>query len=139
MPSLTCRFLLDGSEMAPATVLLAPGAGGAMDSPGMTGLSAALAGTGLRVARFEFAYMAARRQGIRRPPPRAETLVDEYRSAFTELGASGPLVIGGKSMGGRDASLVADELFGAGAIVGLLCVGYPFHPKNRPDRLRPRT
>jgi predicted alpha/beta-hydrolase family hydrolase len=86
--------------------------------------------------RFEFAYMAARREGARKPPPKAERLMDEYRAAVAAVPAGGPLVIGGKSMGGRVASLVADELFTAGRIAGLVCLGYPFHPPKKPEQLR---
>jgi predicted alpha/beta-hydrolase family hydrolase len=98
------------------------------------------AGPGLHVVRFEFGYMASRRTAEgRKPPPRAETLNPEYIAAVEELGpTAGPLVIGGKSMGGRVASMVADELFAAGRIAGLLCLGYPFHPPGRPTQLRTR-
>src|SRR4029453_17902276 len=65
-----------------------------------------------------------------------ETLNPEYEAAVAELGASGPLVIGGKSMGGRVASMLADELFAEGKIAGLLCLGYPFHPPGKPEQLR---
>lgn len=133
---MTPDFLLDGPDGAAATVLLAHGAGAPMDAPAMTAIAGALAAVGLRVARFEFGYMAARRHGARRPPPRAETLTDEYRAAVARLGAAGPLVIGGKSMGGRVASMVADPLHSAGAVAGLLCLGYPFHPPGKPERLR---
>lgn len=129
-------FLFDGPENANATLLLAHGAGAPMDSAGMTKLAATLAGAGFRVARFEFAYMAARRTGARRPPPKAETLIPEYRTAVAALAARGKLIIGGKSMGGRVASMVADELHAQGAIAGLLCLGYPFHPMGKPDMLR---
>jgi uncharacterized protein len=130
-------FLFDGPGDAPITLLLAHGAGGAMDSAAMTALAAALASVGLRVARFEFGYMAARRtDGGRRPPPRAENLVPEYRAAVTALDTSGRLIIGGKSMGGRVASMVADELHGDGKVAGLLCLGYPFHPPGKPEQLR---
>jgi predicted alpha/beta-hydrolase family hydrolase len=130
-------FLFDGPAHAHATILLGHGAGAPMDSPAMTAISAALAKTGFRVARFEFGYMASRRTDAgRKPPPRAETLIEEYRSAVTGLGASGPLVIGGKSMGGRVASMLADELLAAGQIAGLLCLGYPFHPPGKPEQLR---
>lgn len=61
----------------------------------------------------------------------------EYRAAVAALGAPGPIVIGGKSMGGRVASMVADELHAAGTVAGLVCLGYPFHPPGRPER--PRT
>ena len=63
-------FLIEGPETGP-TLLLAHGAGAAMDSPSMTALARAFCALGLRTARFEFPYMAARRQGVRRPPPRA--------------------------------------------------------------------
>ena len=130
-------FLFDGPEDAIGTMLLAHGAGAPMDSRAMSAAARALADAGFRVARFEFAYMAARRTAAgRRPPPRAETLMPEYREAVEALGATGPLVIGGKSMGGRVASMVADELHAAGRIRGLFCMGYPFHPPARPDRLR---
>lgn len=129
-------FLFDGPAAARVTVLLAHGAGTPMDSPAMTAIARALA-AGLRVARFEFGYMAARRgSGVRKPPPRAEALVPEYQEAVAALSAPGPLVIGGKSMGGRVASMVADELHAAGKISALLCLGYPFHPPGKPDRLR---
>jgi predicted alpha/beta-hydrolase family hydrolase len=128
-------FLFDGPE-AGVALLLAHGAGAPMDSASMNALAAALAGAGFRVARFEFAYMAARRSGSRRPPPKAETLIPEYLAAVHALGAGGPLIIGGKSMGGRVASMVADGLFAKGAVAGLLCIGYPFHPMGKPDVLR---
>lgn len=129
-------FLTDGPAKARITILLAHGAGAPMDSASMTAVATALAEAGFRVARFEFGYMAARRQGQRKPPPRAETVIPEYRTAVDALGATGPLIIGGKSMGGRVASMVADELHAAGRIAGLLCLGYPFHPPGKPTQLR---
>ncbi len=116
--------------------MLAHGAGAPMDSASMNATARALAAAGFRVARFEFGYMAARRHGERKPPPRAETVIPEYVAAVDALGANGPLVIGGKSMGGRVASMAADELYSAGRIAGLLCLGYPFHPPGRPQQLR---
>ena len=108
-----------------------------MDSPAMEALAQALAGAGFRTARFEFAYMAARRAGARKPPPKAETLLPEYRAAVDALGAPGKrLIIGGKSMGGRVASMAADALFAEGRIAGLLCLGYPFHPPAKPAQTR---
>jgi predicted alpha/beta-hydrolase family hydrolase len=108
-----------------------------MDSASMDAAAKAFAAAGFRVARFEFGYMAGRRaEAGRKPPPRAETLKPEYRAAVEALGAKGRLVIGGKSMGGRVASMVADDLFAAGKIAGLLCLGYPFHPPAKPEQLR---
>lgn len=129
-------FLLDGPEDAPVRLLLAHGAGAPMDAAGMTAIARALAGTGLRVARFEFAYMAARRTGGGGPPPRADKVMPEFVAAVEALGPGAPLVIGGKSMGGRVASMVADGLRADGRIAGLLCLGYPFHPPGRPTQLR---
>ncbi|NEI02118.1 alpha/beta hydrolase family protein [Rhizobium leguminosarum] len=131
------RFLLQGPQDARFTILLAHGAGAPMDSASMTAAADALANVGFRVARFEFAYMAARRTSDgRKPPPRAETLNPEYEAAIAELGVSGPLIIGGKSMGGRVASMVADDLYRREKIAGLLCLGYPFHPPGQPEKLR---
>jgi predicted alpha/beta-hydrolase family hydrolase len=130
-------FLFEGPEAADVTILLAHGAGAAMDSASMTAASAALTAKGFRVARFEFGYMAARRSTqSRKPPPRAELLMDEYRAAIAGLKAKGKLVIGGKSMGGRVASMIADEQLAAGRIAGLFCLGYPFHPPGKPESLR---
>ena len=134
---MSTTFLFDGPEDAEATILLAHGAGAPMDSAALNATAKALADVRLRVARFEFGYMAARRTDAgRKPPPRAETLIPEYRAAVVALGAKGPLIIGGKSMGGRVASMVADELYAAGSIKGLLCLGYPFHPPGKPEQLR---
>lgn len=131
-------FLFDGPEDARLTVLLAHGAGAPMDSASMTAAARALAQQGMRVARFEFGYMAARRSGDgRKPPPKAEKVMPDYIAAIEDLGPTkGPLIIGGKSMGGRVASMVADQLFEAGRIAGLLCLGYPFHPPGKPEQLR---
>ena len=132
-------LLFDGPADAPVTVLLAHGAGAPMDSASMNAAAKALAAEGLRVARFEFAYMASRRTAAgKKPPPRAESVIPEYRAAIEALGAKGRLIIGGKSMGGRIASMIADELHAAGKVAGLLCLGYPFHPLGKPEQLRTR-
>lgn len=130
------NFLIDGPETARFTILLAHGAGAPMDSAWMNAMRDAFATAGLRVARFEFGYMAARRSGERKPPPRADLLIPEYMKAVGQLRVEGPLIIGGKSMGGRVASMIADDLYGKGKIVGLLCLGYPFHPPGKPAQLR---
>lgn len=103
----------------------------------MSAIATTLAQSGLRVVRFEFDYMASRRSSSgRKPPPRAEKLIPEYISAIDALAARSPLIIGGKSMGGRVASMIADDLYASGRIAGLLCLGYPFHPVGKPDQLR---
>ena len=131
------EFLFNGPDEAKLTILLAHGAGSPMDSASLNAATTALATAGLRVARFEFGYMASRRSSFgRKPPPRAETLKSEYIAAIDALSPMGELVIGGKSMGGRVASMVADQLHASSRIAGLLCLGYPFHPLGKPDQLR---
>jgi predicted alpha/beta-hydrolase family hydrolase len=135
------QFRTQGPATSKVHLLLAHGAGAPMTSPFLEKICGLLAERGLQVSRFEFRYMAARREGgKRRPPPRAELLVPEYASAVAELRRSMPpgqkLAIGGKSMGGRVASLAADALFADRRISGLVCLGYPFHPPGKPDALR---
>lgn len=106
-----------------------------MDSDFMSEVAAGLAARGVHVARFEFAYMARRRSGQRPPPDRLPLLSERFRAAVARFcGPHGPqeLVIGGKSMGGRIASMLADEL----GVRGVLCLGYPFHPPGRPEQTR---
>jgi predicted alpha/beta-hydrolase family hydrolase len=124
-------LLIDGPDAGP-TLVLAHGAGAAMDSPGMADLASRISSRGVRVVRFEFAYMASRRVGVRRPPPRADTLLDEYRQVLAEVG--GRPVIGGRSMGGRVASMIAAAEPSTAA--GLVCLSYPWHPPERPDQPR---
>lgn len=129
---MTVQMLFDGPVRAKLTLALAHGAGAPMDSAFMDAIADALAAAGIRVVRFEFPYMARRRDdGKRRPPDRQPVLLDTWRRVIGELGA-GRLAIGGKSMGGRMASLIADEI----GVAALVCLGYPFHPPGKPDRLR---
>lgn len=129
-------LLTDGPVGTPVTVALAHGAGAPMDSPFMESVARGLAAAGLRVARFEFPYMARRRaDGRKRPPDREPVLLETWEAVIERLGA--PLVIGGKSMGGRMASLVAAGREARGApVAGLACLGYPFHPPGKPERMR---
>ncbi|SRR5579875_325656 len=127
------EFLYDGPRNATHTLVLAHGAGAAMDSPFMNRIAEGVGAAGVRVARFEFPYMAARRRTHKRSAPDREPILRAtWMEVIEELGGGSRLVIGGKSMGGRIASMVADE---AGAM-GLVCLGYPFHPPGRPQRLR---
>lgn len=125
-------FLFDGPADAPLVLALAHGAGASMNSPFMAEFAGHMGGAGWRVARFEFPYMAKRREdGKKRGPDRQPVLLDHWRAVIGHLGAE-RLVIGGKSMGGRMASLVADET----GVRGLVCLGYPFHPPGKPEKLR---
>lgn len=126
-------FLFDGPEDAAITYAFAHGAGGAMDTPFMTTVARALGSRGIRVARFEFPYMAARRTGGKRgAPDRQPVLLATWRDVVETLGNRERLFIGGKSMGGRMATMVADEL----GVRGLVCFGYPFHPPGQPGKVR---
>jgi uncharacterized protein len=125
-------MLFDGPEDGPA-IVLAHGAGAPMDSTFMNIAARGLAAAGLRVARFEFPYMRRRRQtGERRAPDREPALREAWLAAIAALGGGARVVVGGKSMGGRIASMIADEA----GVRGLVCLGYPFHPPGQPDRLR---
>lgn len=142
MPSPTTNdvvteFLLTGPTAAERGLILAHGAGAPMDSPFMIAFAEGIAAAGIRVARFEFPYMIRRREdGKRRPPDRAPVLIEAWQAAIALMTEAGMprerLFIGGKSMGGRIATLVADE----SGVAGLTCLGYPFHPPGKPERTR---
>ena len=128
----TPDLIFDGPTKAATTVALTHGAGAPMDTAFMQTFADGLAGEGLRVARFEFPYMAQRRVGgSKRPPNTAKVLIETWDAVINKLGANS-LVIGGKSMGGRIASMVADET----QVKGLVCLGYPFHPPGKPEKIR---
>jgi predicted alpha/beta-hydrolase family hydrolase len=118
-----------------ATLILAHGAGAPMDSAFMNDMAGRLAALGVGVLRFEFPYMAQRRiDGGKRPPnPQAKLLEcwHEVYGAVRDV-VSGRLAIGGKSMGGRMASLIADEL----KVDALICLGYPFYAVGKPEKPR---
>ncbi|MDR8364320.1 alpha/beta family hydrolase [Pseudomonas sp. JL3] len=123
------------SAPASATLILAHGAGAPMDSGWMNDMAARLAAHGVNVLRFEFPYMAQRRiDGGKRPPNPAPRLLECWREVYAVVRrhVAGRLAIGGKSMGGRMASLLADEL---GADV-LVCLGYPFYAVGKPEKPR---
>ena len=114
-------------------LLLAHGAGAPMDSPFMNAIAESVAAVGIEVIRFEFEYMAKRREdGQRRGPDRAPKLVTRFEEVLGLVGPAAEVVIGGKSMGGRIASMIADDVGAAGVV----CLGYPFHPPGKPERLR---
>lgn len=114
------------------TCVLAHGAGAGMDSTFMAFFAAGFGVRGFRVVRFEFPYMAERqRTGRRRPPDRTGVLLDSWRGRLAGLDPA-CTVIGGKSLGGRMASMIADEA----GVLGLVCLGYPFHPPGAPAKTR---
>jgi predicted alpha/beta-hydrolase family hydrolase len=94
-----------------------------MDTPFMESFAKGLGKKGFRVVRFEYPYMAVKREtGKAKPPDREPVLRETWLKVISTLGHDG-LVVGGKSMDGKIASLVADEA----GVAGLVCLGYPFH------------
>lgn len=130
------EYIFDGPQDGPI-FLFAHGAGAGASSPFMTAIAKGLAEKGIRVARFNFPYMQQRLiDGIKRPPNRAPQLVEFYSELVRN--SQQPVYIGGKSMGGRIASMVAaqnDEELNK-KIKGVICLGYPFHPQGKPEKLR---
>ena len=125
-------LLFDGPKTSSLTVALAHGAGALMDSPFMNYFAERLGEHGYCVVRFEFPYMAERRlTGKKRPPDRQPVLLETWQAVIDELGAD-TLVIGGKSMGGRMATLIADH----SKVRGVLALGYPFYGAGRADKPR---
>jgi predicted alpha/beta-hydrolase family hydrolase len=108
-----------------------------MDTPYMAAFAEGLADRGYRAARFEFPYMARRRiGGPKRPPDRAPVLLDTWQTVVEALGHE-RLIIGGKSLGGRMASIFAATAEDGDAPVrGIICLGYPFHAPGRPEAPR---
>ncbi|MCS4285580.1 putative alpha/beta-hydrolase family hydrolase [Pseudomonas sp. BIGb0278] len=116
-------------------LILAHGAGAPMDSGFMNDMAQRLTGQGLALLRFEFPYMGERRAtGGRRPPNPQKVLLECWREVYQQVRplVTGPLAIGGKSMGGRMASLLADEL----QVDALVCLGYPFYAAGKPEKPR---
>ncbi len=124
-------LLHDGPPTAATTVVLAHGAGAGMEHPFLAAVAGGLAAAGLHVVRFEFPYQRDARAGRARAPDRLPVLQQTLREAVAEC-APRRLALAGKSMGGRVATTLADEL-GAAAVV---VFGYPFHPPRRPEQLR---
>jgi len=126
-------MLVDGPSDARATLVLAHGAGTPMDAPFLQAVAEDLGARGTRIVRFEFPYMAKRREeGKRGALDRRPVLLGTWRERIEALGGGPRLAIGGKSLGGRMASLLADEVEAR----ALVCLGYPFHPIRDPERLR---
>lgn len=129
------------TESAGRLFILAHGAGAGQQHPFITRLASSLADKGVAVLTFNFLYMEARR----RTPDRAPTLEATWRGVMDFSVRSGwadehHLIIGGKSMGGRIASMVAADPSSADKgrprPAGLVLLGYPLHPPGQPDRPR---
>ena len=103
----------------------------------MGAIAAGLCARGIRVVRFEFPYMAARRRTQKRAPPdRMPALEASFRAVIASQPREVPLFIGGKSMGGRVATMLAAAPDLSATVAGVIALGYPFHPPGRADKLR---
>jgi uncharacterized protein len=130
-PAGTVPVLVDQKRNAQAEVILAHGAGAGMRSEFMELIAEAVTAAGMSAWRFEFPYMA---RGAR-SPDRAPVLEETWRLVIDKVRTSAgrPVIVGGKSMGGRIASQVA----AAGVDVdGLIFLGYPLHPPGKPERIK---
>jgi predicted alpha/beta-hydrolase family hydrolase len=118
-----------------AVSAIAHGAGAGMGHPFMAGVAEELAAAGVSVFRFNFPYMETRR----RVPDGTPVLLETWNAAIRQIVRPGhglPIIVGGKSMGGRVASMLAaarGENFPGAALVFF---GYPLHAPGNPDRLR---
>lgn len=121
--------------MAKPTVLLYPGAGSDRDHSSLVAIEQRLA-SGASTERRDFPY---RREG-RRAPDRAPKLMASIRDDLAGFSRRrGPVVMGGRSMGGRMTTMVAADVDGAGPVArlaGLVLVCYPLHPPGKPENLR---
>lgn len=130
------RVLINGADDAPNRVLLAHGAGAGMEHAVMASLAEGLADEQIQVIRFEFPFMQKTRlDGRRRPPDRAPALLACWQEMVVEF-AHPRLILAGKSLGGRMASLLVDELKDELSPAGLIMLGFPFTPPNKPQQYR---
>jgi len=116
---------------APA-IVVGHGAGAGMDHPFMVGFCRAVAGQGVSALRFNFPYMEAGR----RSPDSAANAIGAFRAAVDAAAVrtgDRPVFGGGKSYGGRMASMAAAE---GAPVAGLVFLGYPLHAPGKPDQLR---
>ncbi len=126
-----------------AQIIFAHGAGADMHHDFMTQITTLLNQANINVLRFNFPYMDRRAEtGKRYPPDRMPKLLDCYRDVITDLhdnkkaNAKLPLFIGGKSMGSRVAATLAGQDDISMLITGVFCLGYPFHPAKKLEKLR---
>ncbi len=126
--------LVDAAEGPVAAFVLAHGAGGDMRHPFLAGIAEALAASGVSTLRFNFPYKTAGRGYPDRPP----VLMGAWRAALSDVRERTglPVAAGGKSLGGRMASMVAAEDGEAFSGRALVFFGYPLHAPGRPQKLR---
>lgn len=120
-------------NISKAVFIFAHGAGADSSSEFMQSIASLISHRDIEVVLFDFPYMQKRQQtGKKSPPDRMPKLIEAYKNQILEHAKGRKVFIGGKSMGGRVASMIADE----NDVNGLICMGYPFHPPGKPDNLR---
>ena len=123
------------ADNAKAQFIFAHGAGAGMQSDFMQTLAKLMSEQGVRVGLFDFEYMQlAKQTNKRRPPDRAPKLIAYFAEQLADVDPELPLFIGGKSMGGRMASMLVAEQ--AHSVKGVVAFGYPFHPPGKKEKLR---
>ncbi|CAH0992054.1 hypothetical protein SIN8267_02169 [Sinobacterium norvegicum] len=138
---MTTPLLIDGPDNATTTFILAHGAGAGMEHEFMQAMAAAIASAGIRVIRFEFPYMQKRRlDGLKYPPDRAPKAIAAFEAVIEQVQQQFPdtqhWFIGGKSMGGKLASMIAADSAERFSLAGVICLGFPFTPPNKPENFR---
>jgi len=120
-----------------ARLILAHGAGAGKEHDFMQCMAQKLASQHIEVVLFNFPYMQVIKDtGKRRPPDKAEKLLAHFSEIVAKIGAERsllPTFIGGKSMGGRMATMVLGTL---NDVIGAVALGYPFHPPGKPEKTR---
>ncbi len=135
----TTSQLLSTVDDAKALVIFAHGAGADMEHEYISEINRLLNNQKINVLRFNFPYMDKRKlDGKRRPPDKMPSLIACYQSVLASVNSSLPIFIGGKSMGGRVAATIASDkdLMMDNQVKGVICLGYPFHPVKKLDKLR---
>ena len=116
-----------------ASLALFHGAGAGIDHPFMSGFARAIADEGVATLRCNFPYMEAGKRSPDRPPIAVATVTAAFEEATARAADGEPVWMGGKSFGGRMASVAVSEGVPA---AGLVFLGYPLHPPGKPDRVR---
>ena len=133
------EFLVNSPSKDPKGVfLLAHGAGRGAANPFLETIAQSAVNSGVRVVRFNFPYMEGMlKTGKRKPPNSGEILRKCFSDVIShcieiEQVPSKYIIVGGKSMGARAASMIADKH----QVGGVVCLSYPFHPPRKPEPLR---
>jgi predicted alpha/beta-hydrolase family hydrolase len=133
------EFLVNSPKKDPKGIfLLAHGAGKGAANPFLETVAQSAVNSGVRVVRFNFPYMEEMlKTGKKKPPNSGQVLRKCFGDVIThcievEQVPSKYIIVGGKSMGARAASMIADKH----QVAGVVCLSYPFHPPRKPQPLR---